>query len=176
LETLSGLATIRAFSWQNELVALAQQRLDYSQKPLYLLFSIQRWLSLVLDLLTAGLAITLVSVAVGLRGRIDPGFAGLALFNVMGLSSAMKAAVYVWTILETSIGAVARIKSFEDLTPSEQKPEEQGTPPEDWPSQGNVKIRGLTASYKEELPSALSNVSLDIKAGEKIGICGRSGR
>jgi ABC-type multidrug transport system fused ATPase/permease subunit len=140
------------------------------------LFSIQRWLNLVLDLIVAGLAIVLVSVAVGLRGKANAGFAGLALYNIMGLSSAMKAAVYVWTILETSIGAVARIKSFEESTPSEQKPEEKDTPPANWPSQGDVKISGITASYNEDMPPVLSNVSLDIKAGQKVGICGRSGR
>lgn len=176
LETLNGLATVRAFGWENELVNLIQQRLDQSQKPFYLLFSIQRWLNLVLDLMVAGIALVLVSLAVGLRGKTNAGFAGLALYNIMGLSSAMKAAIYVWTILETSIGAVARIKAFEQSTPSERKPEEKETPPESWPDRVEVRVSDLTVSYGEGNPPALSNVSFEIMPGEKVGICGRSGR
>lgn len=148
LETLSGLTTIRAFAWQDELITLNDQRLDRSQKPFYLLYSIQRWLNLVLDLITCGLAIVLTAVSINLRGHVSPGFAGVALYNVMTLSAAMKAAVTVWTVLETSIGAVARVKSFEETTSSENKPEETETPPENWPSQGGLELQGVNASYR----------------------------
>lgn len=148
LETLSGLTTIRAFSWQDKLVMLNDQRLDRSQKPFYLLFSVQRWLNLVLDLITCGLAIVLTAVSINLRGHVSAGFAGVALYNIMTLSAAMKAAVTVWTVLETSIGAVARVKSFEETTPSENKPEESEHAPESWPSLGALELRGVSASYR----------------------------
>jgi ATP-binding cassette, subfamily C (CFTR/MRP), member 1 len=148
LETLSGLATIRAFGWQDELILLNNLRLDSSQKPFYLLYSIQRWLNLVLDLMVSGLAIVLVTVAVELRGSINGGFAGIALYNIMTLSDAMKAAVSVWTVLETSIGAVARVKTFEEETPREALPEESYTPPDDWPARGDIDLLNVGASYK----------------------------
>lgn len=148
LETLSGLTTIRAFGWGGELVELNDKRLDRSQKPFYLLFSVQRWLNLVLDLITCGLAIILTAVSINMRGTVSSGFAGVALYNIMTLSAAMKAAVTVWTVLETSIGAVARVKSFEETTPSEHLPEENGDVPENWPSEGVVEFSGVSASYK----------------------------
>ncbi|KAF6838319.1 hypothetical protein CMUS01_04702 [Colletotrichum musicola] len=175
LETLSGLSTIRAFAWQKDLTLLMRERLDASQKPMYLLYSIQRWLTLVLDLTVAALAIVLVSVAVALRGRVGAGFAGVALYNIMGLSSAMKAAVTVWTILETSIGAVARVKTFAEQTPRENKPQESQTPPASWPENGAIKFDNVTASYSEGLDPVLSGVSFTISPGQKVGICGRSG-
>lgn len=148
LETLSGLTTIRAFSWQGQLITLNDQRLDRSQKPFYLLFSVQRWLNLVLDLITSALAVVVTAVSINLRGHVSAGFAGVALYNIMTLSAAMKAAVTVWTVLETSIGAVARVKSFEETTPSENKPGELGSPPDDWPSQGALKLQNVNASYR----------------------------
>jgi ATP-binding cassette, subfamily C (CFTR/MRP), member 1 len=148
LETLGGLTTIRAFQWQDELVSLNDRRLDFSQKPFYLLFSVQRWLNLVLDLITSALAVILTAVSINLRGQVSPGFAGVALYNVMTLSAAMKAAVTVWTVLETSIGAVARVKSFDETTPSEHLPEETGSLPDNWPGKGAIELSGVAASYK----------------------------
>ena len=112
---------------------LNEKRLDYSQKPFYLLSSVQRWLNLVLDLIAAGLAFILTAVAVSLRGSLSAGFAGIAMHNIMNLSTAMKAAITVWTMLETSIGAVARVKIFQETTPWEHLSAAAETPPDTWP-------------------------------------------
>lgn len=147
LESLSGLATIRAFGWEDDLIRLNEQRLDWSQKPFYLLSMIQRWLNLVLDLIAAALAIVLTAVAISLRGTVSPGFTGVALYNIMTLSSAMKAAINVWTVLETSIGAVSRVRSFEEETPSENLLGESRESPETWPENGNLSFENVSASY-----------------------------
>lgn len=176
LETLSGLATVRAFGWQEDLIIKADERLDFSQKPFYLLYSIQRWLNLVLDLIVACLAVVLIAVAVALRNSSSVGFAGVALFNIMNLSAALKSAITSWTMLETSIGAVARVKRYEESTPDENLAAEDLQPPETWPAVGTIVFDDVTASYKDDdAQPAFSNLSLQIRDGEKIGICGRSG-
>ena len=86
IESLSGLVTIRAFGWTEDLRARNMKLLDTSQKPFYLLYCIQRWLNLLLDLVVAGLTVVLMVLVVKLRGKIDPGFVGLALLNVMDLT------------------------------------------------------------------------------------------
>lgn len=176
LETLSGLATIRAFGWEEDLVRKADERLDYSQKPFYLLYSIQRWLNLVLDLIVACLAVILITVAVFLRNSTSVGFAGVALFNIMNLSAALKSAITSWTMLETSIGAVARVKRYEESTPDENLTSEDQHPPETWPATGAITFDNVTASYNDDNDqTAISGISLHINHGEKIGLCGRSG-
>jgi ATP-binding cassette, subfamily C (CFTR/MRP), member 1 len=168
---------VRAFGWQEDLISKANDRLDYSQKPFYLLYSIQRWLNLVLDLIVACLAIILIAVAVCLRNSSSVGFAGVALFNIMNLSAALKSAITSWTLLETSIGAVARVKRYEESTPDENLPTEDLQPPEAWPTSGSITFDNVTASYKDDdEQTAISGLSLRIRDGEKIGICGRSGR
>ncbi|KAI0121748.1 hypothetical protein BJ170DRAFT_644151 [Xylariales sp. AK1849] len=176
LETLNGLATIRAFGWQEDLITKADERLDFSQKPFYLLYSIQRWLNLVLDLIVACLAVVLIAVAVCLRNSTSVGFAGVALFNIMNLSAALKSAINSWTMLETSIGAVARVKRFAESTPNENLAHETEQPPESWPASGSITFDNVTASYRDdgERP-AISGLSLKIGDGDKVGICGRSG-
>jgi ATP-binding cassette subfamily C (CFTR/MRP) protein 1 len=53
-----------------------------------------------------------------------------------------------WTQLETSLGAVARIRQFEKETVAEDLENETHDPPFDWPSQGSIEIKNLSAKYK----------------------------
>lgn len=149
IESLCGLATIRAYGWTNAYIKKGKQRLDTSQRPYYLLLCIQRWLILVLDLIVAAIAILLVSLSVALRSRVDAGSLGLALVYLMSLSSALTNLVQHWTMLETSIGAIARIKAFSQSTPREDLDDEIGYVPEPtWPSRGELRFENVFASYR----------------------------
>ncbi|PVH78403.1 putative ATP-binding cassette transporter [Cadophora sp. DSE1049] len=175
IETLSGLPTIRAFGWSSSFISQNLALLDASQKPYYLLFCIQRWLSLVMDLMVSVLAILLMVLVVRLRHTIGAGYVGLALLNVMGFGQSLSWIVRQWTDLETSIGAISRLKTFSEKTPCENLDAESQTVPDDWPSRGEIQIRNLTAAYTASGTPILKDVNLHIAPGEKIGICGRSG-
>lgn len=124
IESLAGLVTIRSFGCTEAYAAENRRLLDRSQKPCYLLLCIQKWLVLVLDLVVAGLAVVLVGIAVALRSHMNPGFLGLALVNMMDLSHSLTNLVQYWTNLETTLGAIARIKDFSENTPAEWAPGE----------------------------------------------------
>lgn len=175
IESLSGLVTIRAFGWSDEFMAQNLAFLDTSQKPYYLLFCIQRWLALVLDVMVAILAIILMVLVVRLRGSIAPGYVGLALLNVMGFSESLAWNVRQWTALETSIGAIARIKNFAEFTPNENLACEDQDVPENWPASGAVSLRNVSAAYNNDSEPIIRGINMSIKPGEKIGVCGRSG-
>ena len=175
IESLSGLVTIRAFGWANNFQEINLALLDVSQKPYYLLLCIQRWLSLILDLLVAGLAVVLMVLVVKLRTDISPGYVGLALLNVMNFNELLAQIIKNWTLLETSFGAIARLKSFSATTANENLPGEISLIPENWPSRGAIEFKNVSASYTEGGDLVVKNLSLSIAPGEKLGICGRSG-
>ncbi|KAF5005603.1 hypothetical protein FDECE_7964 [Fusarium decemcellulare] len=176
LETLSGLTTIRAFGWGPAAIQANHALVDRSQRPFYLLIIVQRWLVLVLDLTTTALALLLVGLAVRLRNEVDVGLTGVSLVQLISLSETVNMLIQFWTSIETSIGAVARIKQFAEDSGEESLPGETLEPPQRWPDRGAIQITGLTASYGGgDSIKALDGVSLDIKPGEKIGICGRTG-
>lgn len=176
LETLSGLTTIRAFGWAKPALDLNHELVDRSQQPFYLLLMVQQWLTLVLNLVTAALAVLIVGLAVRLRDSVSVGLTAVSLIQLITLAENLKSLIQFWTSLETSIGAVARIKNFSEETPDERLPGEVQTPPTDWPARGGIEIRSLSASYGEDLEHrALDGVTLNIRPGEKVGICGRTG-
>ncbi len=147
METLSGLPTIRALRWQDYYEKRFLNFLDDSQRPTYLLYCIQRWLNLAVDLVIAVMAIILITVTVELLGKISPGYMAIALLNIMSFGMTMKTLITSWVNLEISIGAVARIRNFIDDTESEDQDSELQMPPAPWPSEGAIEIRDLSASY-----------------------------
>jgi ATP-binding cassette subfamily C (CFTR/MRP) protein 1 len=83
IETLAGLATIRAAAWEKGFERQNLVGLQASQRPFFLLATIQRWLSLVLDLIVSVVGIIVAILAVELRYSINPGYLGLALVNIV---------------------------------------------------------------------------------------------
>jgi ATP-binding cassette subfamily C (CFTR/MRP) protein 1 len=148
VETLDGLSTIRAFAWQQSSISHNYELVNRSQKPFYLMYMIQRWLALVLDLVIGSLAVLVVGIAVALRGTISPGFSGVSLTQIISFTSYLKLMIMFWAQMETSIGAVARIRQFHAETPGENLPGEDAEPSPEWPAQGKVEIVNLSASYK----------------------------
>jgi ATP-binding cassette subfamily C (CFTR/MRP) protein 1 len=173
-ETLEGLETIRAFGWQSFCNANAMSRLDDSQRPVFLQLGIQKWLNLVLDLLSASMAICLVALALCVPQSSSPGALGVALTVLLAFNSNLKGLILAWTGTETSLGSVARSESFERFTPTEIAPEEDLDPGADWPV-GKVAVSNVSLSYKNGTV-ALRDVSFNIEVGQKFGICGRTGR
>lgn len=147
-EILEGLATIRAFGWQDFVVVKAKAVLDLSQRPFYLLFAAQRWLTVVLDLVVAGVATILIVLVVTLRGQLSSGYVGVALLNVVLFSQTIKLLISFWTQLETHIGSVARIKNFTTDAVAEDKEGENQDPPPNWPHSGKIEFRNIEACHR----------------------------
>jgi len=99
----------------------------------------------------------------------------LALLNVMSFNQSLAQIIKNWTQLETSIGAIARLMSFSAQTASENLPRENETVPDNWPAHGTIEFKNVSSSYTPGGNQVIRGLNMSIKAGQKIGICGRSG-
>jgi ATP-binding cassette subfamily C (CFTR/MRP) protein 1 len=172
-ETLEGLATIRAFAWQTDLIHEATRDIEESQKPYYLLYCVQLWLNITLDLISSTLAVLLVALALCVPTSSDPGLIGIGMTTAMMLTGTLQNVISAWAEAETSLGSLARTKTFETDTPDENL-EEKNEPGFDWP-QGRVQASSLSVTYNTGT-TALKKVDVEIEKGQKVGICGRTGR
>ncbi|KAK3353395.1 ABC transporter [Lasiosphaeria hispida] len=171
ISSFQGLVTLRAYGWTRRAEQENLHRLDRSQRPYYILYCMQRWLALVLDLIVAGLAVLLVGLAVALKDQINPGLLGVALTSVMSVGQQLSMMIQNWTQLETSLGAVTRVNQFEADTPREEEGPDMPRP--GWPASGAIRVTGLGAKYGDR--AVLSDIDLDIAPGQKVAVCGRSG-
>jgi ATP-binding cassette subfamily C (CFTR/MRP) protein 1 len=107
---------------------------------------VQRWLTFVLDMIVAFVAIIVVTLSITTSAQSS--LTGVALVQVVSLNITLRSLITAWTRVETSIGAVWRIKSFQQTTKSEHCMQETMIPPQDWPQTGNVTFRQLSARWQ----------------------------
>ncbi|CAI7643915.1 unnamed protein product [Penicillium viridicatum] len=109
---------------------------------------------------------TMYSIQQWLQVVLDLLIAGLATVLV---------ALAIFTQLETSLGAIVRVKQFvADL--QLQPARDEIACPEGWPWEGRVEFRKVSASYGGHVSTpVLQSVSFSLEGGQKLGICGRTG-
>ncbi|KAM5360718.1 hypothetical protein ACJA88_014729 [Fusarium oxysporum] len=174
LDTSRGIATIRALGWTGENIKHNHRLLNQSQRPMYLLSMVQRWLYLTLNVVVAVTATALVGLITQLRSSSS--LSGASLVTLMTLSQSLSDIVRFYAALETSIGAVARLRNFTTKTGTERISHDDGKRDERWPSKGNVELRGIWATYNGDAGEyALQGIDVSIRAGERIALCGRTG-
>lgn len=193
-ETMEGVITIRAFGWEDRVQDIHYHLLDKSRRPSFMLQTIQSWLNFTLDMVLTGLAVLFIVMTTTLREQIGPQSMGTGLSGILAYSNVQQQFVNSWVQLEIALGAVARIKWF--VTNTEPDPDYQGEPlvadTTNWPGRGKIELDNVTASYKyveccnwTEQPlttlnsssgKCLQGVTATIEPGQRVAICGRSGR
>ncbi|RFU76622.1 abc transporter [Trichoderma arundinaceum] len=163
-DTVSGLATLRAFGWIRESLDVNQALLDSSQRPAYLLAMVQHCLSFILSSVVTLLATLVVVLTTQVKSITGPGLTGSSMVTLMTLGDYVSQFIIMYTLLEISLGAVSRLKSFQETVLPEDSPVEETVLPPLWPWRGAVNIEAMSASY-----------AISISPGEKVAICGRSG-
>lgn len=176
-ESVVGAPTIRAFGWKRQYRARNDLLIDTSQRPEYLQYCIQQWLTFTIDIIITVVVVILLTIVVKLRNKFDAGSVGVSLTAVVAFNTTISRVIQMWTAMESSIGAVSRVKRFAAETESEGTGEGSASPkiPPEWPQEGSVEFQSLVASHGPESDPALKSVSLSIKPSEHVAICGRSG-
>ena len=175
-ETLSGVTTIRAMQAVPRFVRENMEVLESSMKTNYSGQAAAQWLELRLQLLGCGVVAGVAVIAV-IQHHVagaDPGLVGLAISYALGITGKLSGLVTSFTETERELVSVERCAQYMEQIRGEQV---QGsiTSPYNWPSEGVITLKNVSMRYQEHLPLALNNVSLQTKAGEKVGVVGRTG-
>ncbi|KAJ5652269.1 multidrug resistance protein MDR [Penicillium longicatenatum] len=125
----------------------------------------------VLDLLVAGIAVMLVVLSI-FTSNIGP--IGVSLISLITLNQQLAEFINFWTLMETSIGAIIRVRSFEKV-PTEDLPLENQCPPVTWLLEGSIIFQDTSMAYDLTAPLILRYITLNIPSASKLGICGRIG-
>ena len=146
-ESATGLQHIRAFGWEHHSTERAFDLLDASQKPYYHMHNLEQWLALVMDSVTFLAAVILIILAVWFSYITSGSGIGLAMVSLISLSLEMMRVVGEWTLLETSLGALSRLRNLIRNTPAERKSDDGEVPP-NWPRHGEIMLENVTAKYE----------------------------
>jgi ABC-type multidrug transport system fused ATPase/permease subunit len=174
-DTINGAATIRAFGAEDRFYQESLEKVDASNRPYYLLWTAQRWVSWRIDVVGSFVSSLAGAFIVYNIHQIDAGLAGFSLTYALSFTDAILWIMRIYSRVEMNMNSLERVKEYTEV---EQEPPyviEDTQPSSDWPMPGEIKVEGLTVAYSAEKQPVLNNLSFTIKAGERVGIVGRTG-
>ncbi|KAJ6471750.1 ABC protein [Mycena vitilis] len=178
-ESLTGLPTIRSYGEVSRFVQDNKYYIDLENRALFLTVTNQRWLAVRLDAL-GSILVFLVGIfaAVGVNG-VSPAEIGLLLTYTTSLTQMFAVSTRLSAEVENYMNSVERVVHYArgDVVPQEAAHDStpENKPAAHWPAHGAIEFKDVTMAYRPGLPNVLHSISLQIKAGEKIGVVGRTG-
>ncbi|RHY95404.1 hypothetical protein DYB35_006539 [Aphanomyces astaci] len=182
-----GGTTIRAFHAEDAFQSKARAAIDCNQRFDLTHFISTKWFQMRLDWVSVGVVGGVAFLAVATKHSMgDVTAAGLALTYAIQLTIVLSRTTMEYTYMENVMTSAERLDHYNDLekegTITQSLPSStiqpcpgHETALADWPSQGAVTFANYSMRYRAGLELSLKHVSLSVRAGEKVGICGRTG-
>uniref|UniRef100_A0A8C1NLS6 Multidrug resistance-associated protein 1 n=1 Tax=Cyprinus carpio TaxID=7962 RepID=A0A8C1NLS6_CYPCA len=174
-ETLLGTSVIRAFGEQQRFIRESDGRVDHNQTAYFPSIVANRWLAVRLEFVGNCIVTFAALFAVMARDSLSPGIMGLSISYALQVTTSLNWLVRMSSEVETNIVAVEKVKEYGDTEKEAEWRLEHSTLPAGWPTTGHIEIRNFGLRYREDLELAISDISVNIEGGEKVGIVGRTG-
>uniref|UniRef100_A0A8C4GY09 ATP-binding cassette, sub-family C (CFTR/MRP), member 12 n=1 Tax=Dicentrarchus labrax TaxID=13489 RepID=A0A8C4GY09_DICLA len=172
--TLQGLSTIHAYNIRDSHIKKFKSLNDINSNHYLLFHSGTRWLSFWLDFMAASMTL-LVALFVVLSKEeiISPALKGLAMSYTIQLTGMLQYVVRQATEVEARFNSVERLQEY--ITSEAPRHIKESQISEDWPKSGAITFQDYKMRYRENTPIVLNGLDIFIRAGEKLGIVGRTG-
>ncbi|CAG8735210.1 6249_t:CDS:10, partial [Racocetra persica] len=169
--------TYIAFAAERRFVKKFTDRLNISNRTTYLLHMSNRWMHIRIGSIGA-----LISYCVGIfilwqhdrTDSIDASLAGFCMIYALGFVPIVAVLIKDYSIVDSGLKSVEYIKEYSNMPQEPSSTMTIAHPPAAWPTDGNIKVSGLTVHYSPNDEPALSDIKFSVKAEEKIGIVGRT--
>ncbi|WVW80972.1 hypothetical protein I302_102963 [Kwoniella bestiolae CBS 10118] len=175
-ELLDGVISVRAFSVEARFMKQLCEQVDKTHQAFYYYWMMNRWLLLRFDVL--GAISVFLTTLFALSGAVPAGSAGMAIVSAQSFVSACYWVSRFWGQLEMDFNSVERVQEYLLLPQEPPSVIPSNRPPAYWPSTNTkdhfLSVQDLEIKYAPDLPTVFKG-SFDIRAGEKIGLIGRTG-
>ena len=185
-EVVRGMPVVRAFCAEHTLHTRFKTCLKQNAMAYFSSWAANQWVTAVLELM--GISVIFVSTMAAailhLRYRtLSPAIIGMVLTYTLQLPSLMMWLVRNLATAETELIAVERVSEYARLPQESDNivDRKRNQRPlivnraRDGPKSGKLELKNLTMRYRPDLEPALRNISLNIDAGAKVAVVGRTG-
>ncbi|XP_054155852.1 ATP-binding cassette sub-family C member 3-like [Oppia nitens] len=176
-QTLAGVSSIRAYGCTDRFVRESERLVDSNQMCLYPNVVANSWLQIWLTSLSNCLLFFAALFAVLGKGSLTGSDIGLSLSYALALTVTLDLFIKTFAQLENNMVSVERIDEYCRLESESDWHRCVDDYPlaDNWPDRGAVRFESYATRYGVGLDLVLNDIDVDIKAGEKIGIVGRTG-
>ncbi|XP_071960045.1 ATP-binding cassette sub-family C member 8-like [Antedon mediterranea] len=170
-ESLGGLPTIRAYCLQNSFRDTILTKIDKNNVAYVYIQTANRWLGVRLDFI--GSLVVLLAGITSMSTGNDPGLVGLSITYALSMAGQLNWLVRMAATVEMSMNSVERVHYYSKL--QMEKYDGIRDPPLNWPNKGEIVLDDISVRYAADLDPVLHDVTVTLQAGDKVGICGRTG-
>ncbi|KAH3899004.1 ATP-binding cassette transporter YOR1 SCDLUD_004425 [Saccharomycodes ludwigii] len=174
-EVLSGMLTIKCYNLKDMFLEKNDFFINKQNEATFLSVAVQRWVALSMDIVAVAFALIITLLCVTRQFHVGASSTGVMLTYVLQLPGILNTLLRAMTQTENDMNSVERLVSYANTLPQEAAYRSEITMDKNWPVHASIKFDNVNMSYRPGLPLVLKNVSMEIKSGEKIGICGRTG-
>ncbi|RKP08430.1 P-loop containing nucleoside triphosphate hydrolase protein [Thamnocephalis sphaerospora] len=174
-ETLTGVATIRAFGGEARFISESIERTDDANRPFYLRWTANRWLNWRTDAIGALVSFSAALFIMANRDRMDAGLAGLSLSFALQFVNLSMWTVRAYGAVEMSMNSVERVREYLSIEQESPAIIADRRVAENWPETGEIKVEDLMVQYTPDGKPVVRDLSFAVQPGERVGIVGRTG-
>ena len=182
-ETISGLSTIRAYRHVARFVEHNFQVVSNSVRAQFASVVASSWLSFRLQIIGIIMVSTISTIGVlehvySSHGS-NPALIGLSLSYILSVTGLLNGLISSFTETEKEMVGVERVTAYIDDLPRDdehQQIQSLSLNREDHFQGATIEYRKVIMRYNADQKAALDNLSFYVRANEKIGIVGRTGK
>lgn len=192
-ETVRGLPTIRAFGAERRFLTRHTENMSENVRAFLAYWAANQWVAAMLEQFGCVfiLAVAIVAVHSHAAGALHAGQIGLSISYVVQCPTALMWLVRNFSSLETDLVAVERIVEYGRLPRDPGLRRRVSLPrtsgawdrqlallprrPRVTPGGASISTKGVVFRYAPSLPYVLHGIDIDIPAGAKVAVLGRTG-
>ncbi|KAA8912260.1 hypothetical protein TRICI_003540 [Trichomonascus ciferrii] len=174
-ETLSGLATIRAYGDQNRFIKENMQKIDTTNRPDFYTWLTGAWVCFWVDVLGGLVSFATAIFLLWNVGSIDAGLAGLSLSYATFFGYRLYYAFHIYARLQIEMNSAERVKEYTELKSEAPLVVNDKLIPLNWPEFGEIQFDKVNLRYAPDLPLVVKDLSFRVNPRSKIGVIGRTG-
>ncbi|ELT96689.1 hypothetical protein CAPTEDRAFT_132588, partial [Capitella teleta] len=172
--TLEGIHTIRSSKNESLCIRDFDGHYDFFLGSWLTIIGVVSWFMFRIQFLAALFNVVACILCVTMADYLDAGEVGLSLSYVLTMLWYIEESTRLSAIIELDMVSAERVLRYTRLE-SEAPLKTDYSVKAGWPSSGAICFTGVNLSYKQNDEMVLKNLEFSVKAGEKIGIVGRTG-
>ena len=182
-ETLTGLPMVRSFQYENNFTNKFYKKMNDYLKVCIYQSGILGWYGIHLDIISFILLSFILMFAYFAKEKYNPQSIGLLLTYSIKMIFYMFDSFKRFSFLTELLISLERCDSYTKVV-QEQHPKTEFDNELDlikkknynsFIKKGKINFVNYSVKYRPDMPLILKNINLEIKPGEKIGVCGRTG-
>ncbi len=168
--SIDGIMTIRAFQCEDNIMESFMSKIDKNNRAWYSFLYSSRWIGHRLDVMASFMILVASNAAVFIDNKRNYALIAFSLVYTMRMTALLQWMVRQSAEVENQMTSLERIQEYIAL-PKEQSSETFSKEFKD----GDILIKSFSMRYRRDLDLSLKDLNVEIKSGEKIGVCGRTG-